>query len=140
MKKILIATTIGLAASALAVSAIAAPGGKGRGFDRMDANGDGKVTADELNERHEALIEAADADGDGAVTEAEMQAFHQAKRAEWRAKNNPDTNGDGLVSRQEFQAASDKRFDRMDKNGDGVLSEDERPQRRGHHRRGKRGE
>ena len=42
-----------------------------------------------------------------------------------------DANGDGVVTRDEYLAATDARFARMDRNGDGVLDETERPQRRG---------
>lgn len=36
-----------------------------------------------------------------------------------------DTNGDGMVSKAEFDAAHDKHFKNMDTNGDGQLSRDE---------------
>ncbi len=36
-----------------------------------------------------------------------------------------DTNGDGMISRAEFIAASDQRFARLDKNGDGFITADE---------------
>ncbi len=42
-----------------------------------------------------------------------------------------DTNGDGVITRQEFMAASDARFARMDANKDGKLTADERQGRRG---------
>ena len=42
-----------------------------------------------------------------------------------------DANGDGVVTRDEYLAAVDARFARMDRNGDGVLDESERPARRG---------
>lgn len=40
-----------------------------------------------------------------------------------------DANGDGVVTRDEWIAASDARFARMDANGDGVLDANERPRR-----------
>ncbi|WP_375380782.1 hypothetical protein [uncultured Sphingomonas sp.] len=40
-----------------------------------------------------------------------------------------DANGDGIVTRAEYTAAVDARFDRMDRNHDGVLSPDEMPAR-----------
>ena len=42
-----------------------------------------------------------------------------------------DANGDGVITRDEWLAASDARFARMDANGDGVLQYSERPMRRG---------
>lgn len=142
MKKIMIGTIAAAGAALIAASAMAGegkgPGGHrdpGRGFDRMDVNGDGKLTADEMSEMHAKLIEDADADGDGAVTRDEMKAFHDAKRAEFREKHNPDANGDGVVDRTEYIDAAQKRFDKKDKNGDGVLSEDEMDR---HHHGGRR--
>ena len=112
--------------------------GKGRSWERMDANGDGKVTAEEMSAKNARFIEMADADGDGAVTEEEAKAFREAKRAQMRAKHNPDKNGDGVVDKTEYINAAQDRFDRLDKNGDGVLSEEEL-QKRGHGRRFGRG-
>ncbi|PQA87265.1 EF-hand domain-containing protein [Hyphococcus luteus] len=136
--KLMLGTMAAAGAALMAAGAMAAEGGKGpgqgygRGFDRMDVNGDGKLTAEEMSKKHAAFIEQADADGDGAVTKEEMKAFHEARRAEWREKRNPDENGDGVVDRTEYMNAAQERFDRMDKDGDGVLSEDE--MRRRHHR------
>lgn len=39
-----------------------------------------------------------------------------------------DTDGNGSVSKQEFMAAAEARFAKMDKNGDGVLSKDDMPE------------
>ncbi len=143
MKKLMIGSVAAAGAALIAASALAGEGkGEGRWgghFDRMDTNGDGVVTADEMSEKHAQFIEDADANGDGGVSKEEMQAFHQAKREEWRAKRNPDKNGDGVVDRTEYLNAAQQRFDRMDKDGNGVLSEDEQRHRRGHHgRRGKK--
>lgn len=139
MKKTLIAAfcIIGVAATAASVSA--KPRGADR-FEKLDADGDGIVTAAEMDARRADFINDADANGDGGVSEDEFRAHRQARRAERRAKKNPDTNGDGLVDRSEFLAAAEKRFDRLDKDGDGVIREDERRSRRGRHHRGDRGE
>lgn len=68
-------------------------------FDRLDANRDGVIGADERTGGRGGgrLLERLDVDSDGAVTRAEMLAGAAA------------------------------RFDAADANGDGVLSEDERP-------------
>ena len=47
-----------------------------------------------------------------------------------------DTDGDGAISRAEFDAWSSEHFDRLDQNGDGVITEDERPERRERIRKG----
>ena len=135
MKKLIMASAVGLALSLIAMAAYAAPGKGGKHFDRMDSNGDGKVTAEELSERQAELIANADSDGDGALTKDELKAYRKGKRAERRAKHNPDANGDGVIDRTEFIIAAQERFDRMDKNGDGLISEDERRKRGRHGRR-----
>ena len=136
MKKSTLAAGVAGAFLLSAAGVAAAANGPGERFEMMDANGDGIITADELEARQNKLLAEADANGDGGLSHDELRAHRKAKREERRAKNNPDTNGDGVVDRVEFQEAADKRFDRMDKNGDGVLSEDERPRRYGRqHRR-----
>ena len=42
-----------------------------------------------------------------------------------------DANGDGVVTRDEWIAAADARFARMDRNGDGSIEAGERPGHRG---------
>ncbi len=139
MKKLLFGTIAVAGLSLVAAGAMAGPRGGGH-WEKMDANGDGELTADEMSAHHAEMIEKADADGNGSVSREELRAYHKAKRAEWREKRNPDVNDDGVIDRTEFVNAAGERFDRLDKNGDGVLSEDERPRRRGHHRRNKGGD
>ena len=50
-----------------------------------------------------------------------------------------DTDGDGVVSKDEFMAHAEKKFSRKDKNGDGVISADEM-KRMKKHKEGKCGE
>ena len=50
-----------------------------------------------------------------------------------------DTDGDGSVSKEEFMAYAEKKFERKDTNGDGVLSADEMKHMK-HHQEGKCGE
>ena len=61
-----------------------------------------------------ARLTAADANNDGTVTAEEHQAAHQVKRAE-RADDRfarMDTNGDGSISRAEFDALREARAER----------------------------
>lgn len=41
-----------------------------------------------------------------------------------------DSNGDGLISRTEFMAQAEVRFNAADRNGDGLISQEERQQMR----------
>lgn len=72
-----------------------------RRFDRMDANGDGVITSEEMG----------DGEGRGA-----------------RMLERADANNDGRITRAEMQAGTATMFRRMDANGDGKVTEEERPQ------------
>jgi Ca2+-binding EF-hand superfamily protein len=128
-------------------------------FARLDANQDGKLTADEVpaerKQLFDRLIRIADEDGDGALGAAEFEAGLRPRdepstadaesRANRRAtlgKNKPDfgqilqrldANGDGKVTLDEVPDARREQFNkllgRLDKNGDEELSSDEFPSR-----------
>jgi Ca2+-binding EF-hand superfamily protein len=42
-----------------------------------------------------------------------------------RIFDSADTNGDGVITREEFHAARERLFDRLDRNGDGFLDKDD---------------
>ena len=101
-------------------------------LQRIDTNGDGAISKDEMTAARERLFRRLDRNGDGVIDEKEIDSARQAieDRAEvaqarlgnrWRRL---DTNGDGKVSQQEF-ASSMPLFDLIDRNGDGRLSADE---------------
>jgi len=101
-------------------------------LQRIDTNGDGAISKDEMTAARERLFRRLDRNGDGVIDEKEIDSARQAieDRAEvaqarlgnrWRRM---DTNGDGKVSEQEF-ASSMPLFDLVDRNGDGRLSADE---------------
>jgi Ca2+-binding EF-hand superfamily protein len=120
-------------------------------FDKIDTNHDGKLTADEIEAAHrEAAAKhfaAKDTDKDGRLSRAEVAKMPDAMFARLDANHDgfltpdelaqgrhghggmgfmhADTNGDGVISKDEWLAASDKRFARLDTNGDGVLTEEE---------------
>ena len=98
-------------------------------FDKLDANHDGVVSKDEFLAQAAAKFAQFDTAGDGKVTAAEIEAApktqERAVRTADRFVKRMDSNGDGLVSQDEFVAAAKARFARLDKNGDGYLDADE---------------
>lgn len=126
LKPALAAISIAGAAFALHAPALSAPDVAAH-FARLDANGDGKVTREELRDAHalkaghggkaaphgaahfraagheDAAFAAADADEDGALNQAEFAA-HLAERHRVMFKK-LDADGDGKVGASEFERA-----------------------------------
>ena len=133
-----------------------------RRFDEVDSNKDGMISKAEKAafkeqksaKRAEMRLKRMDTDGDGVVSDAEketMKAKRKAKKAEMMAERKarkadrperikPDADGDGFITRAEFDASSIAMFDRLDANNDGVLTKGEGKKRgkkgRGHGKRG----
>jgi hypothetical protein len=105
-------------------------------FAMLDADGDGRLTMDEMRTARSAAVadrfEAIDADGDGAVTLREMQDAPAARFAA-RMLERFDTDGDGAISRAELMQGAEARrearggamFGRLDVDADGAISEEE---------------
>ncbi|MBI3438096.1 MAG: hypothetical protein HY054_05495 [Proteobacteria bacterium] len=100
---------------------------RGRHFDlsRLDANHDGNISRLEFlagpNERFDRL----DTNHDSVISASESQAAQQ-RMAERRAhRPNPDSNGDGVISRTEWDAMGAAVFERLDANHDGRVTREE---------------
>ena len=140
LSAIVLATVIG----AVALPAIAREGfGQGehgqRGgnpmmqFSQMDADGDGKITTEEMAAFRAARFAEQDADGDGFLTKDEILAAQMAKVQERMGKRiehmmiDQDTDDDGKISLEELSATDRgaQMFSRLDMDGDGAVSKDE---------------
>lgn len=141
---------LGVVSAAMVVTAGAAAIAQGKhghgqrpGFEEVDANGDGKITQEEMQARAAARFGEADTDGDGAISRDEMlaKAMARSEKRVDRMMRRMDADGDGKVSKAEMQQMRGKRMDRMiermDADGDGALSKEEFAQghRKGHHGR-----
>ena len=114
--------------------------GKHKGMLKlMDVNGDGTVDKAEFKDFHDQNFSGADKNRDGNLDAAEfvvfqkiMQEQHEKAKAMAKKKkaqkhfDKMDANGDGKISKAEFEAKSDRRFIRMDHNDDGVLNKEDR--------------
>ncbi|MEO6214536.1 MAG: hypothetical protein ABIO86_00780, partial [Sphingomonas sp.] len=125
MKKLFLAAA--LAGTMLGGAAIAsqdAPQGRGGGMMmRADTSGDGNISRAEFTARAEARFARMDKNGDGFVTADEMSG--RGGRGRGGGLMSADTDQDGKISRAEFMAQSTERFVKLDANGDGHISGDE---------------
>lgn len=122
------------------------PGGMGRGpifdFAQTDADGDGKVTQEEImaagQARLDAAFDQADVNADGEITKEEITAFMEARAEAQRAARRDqaaqrmmefaDADEDGVLTKDEVfpQPRGDGSFfNRFDTDEDGAISEEE---------------
>lgn len=103
-------TILALAAAGLSAAAIAQEPGYGQGprgegrqgmMQRVDTDGDGKITQAEFNAVHERHFAALDADGDGVIT---LEEFAAPRMARFAAR---DTDGNGVLEGEELQPRGD---------------------------------
>ncbi len=105
-------------------------------FERFDANGDGRLTGDELPERARDRMMESDANGDGALTKDELQQAREGMMRgeghERRSFGDPaamferfDANGDGSLTADEMPERARERMMGADMNGDGAVTQEE---------------
>jgi hypothetical protein len=91
-----------------------------KSMKRLDINNDGVISRDEWKGKPE-VFDKIDKNGNGSLTREELGA-NARDRAE--RLNQMDTNNDGKISRDEWKGPP-KRFDRLDANSDEVISKEE---------------
>ncbi|MCK5424131.1 MAG: EF-hand domain-containing protein [Emcibacter sp.] len=105
----------------------------------MDTDEDGSVTAKEFNDFRAENFSKADKNGDGNLNAEEFSELRKIKKelhkkAMKMAKKKKaqkhfgklDADGDGKISKAEFDAKGERSFIRMDHNDDGVLNKKDR--------------
>ena len=99
-------------------------------FAAVDADADGKITAEEFAAHRAAETAALDTDKDGLISAAELAA-HRMRGMEARATAQAeamvarlDSDGDGKLSAAELatRPMPARMFDRLDADGDGAVS------------------
>ena len=88
-------------------------------FGETDTNGDGLISAEEMQakmmariEKHQqSMFERLDTDKDGSLSAEEMQAGHRGERFA-RMFDRVDANDDGKITTQEAEAAREKMEER----------------------------
>lgn len=98
-------------------------------LERLDGNGDGTVSKDEIAAARERLFKRFDLNGDGTIDDHEVEVRRDAimdraigaQARLGREMHQMDANGDGKVSQDEFRART-VLFDLVDRDSDGRLS------------------
>ena len=134
--------TVTALALVMATAASAQQGQPGGHFvDNWDQDGDGAVTLAEATERRDMVFGTFDANEDGFLDAEEYDLFDEA-RANDMADNGGhgagmqrlgqglmrdfnDTDGDGMVSKDEFLTRTGDWFAMIDTNGDGAVTTDD---------------
>ena len=115
-------------------------------FDKIDTNSDGVIDATEMA-AHRETMRAARAERLASMSDEDKAKMHERRgmmKQRWAKRGGAgsdgarsegtkggwlariDTDGDGLITREEFAAPMLRRFDRMDANNDGIVTPEER--------------
>ena len=108
-------------------------------FERIDADGDKKVTMDEAAAFFAGIRDANDADGNGAINLEEFEGIVLEHARPMIAKGfmRLDDDGDGELSDAEIAERVEHMMERADRNGDGAVEIKELKRGRHGHGRGR---
>lgn len=137
-----LATFCALPFAAIAQSTSTAPATHPSMFDhmlkKMDTDGDGKISSAEFQAAAAARFNAIDTQGTGKITAEQIADSKGAKeRGEKFAEREVAKIGaNGVITKDQYLAAAQARFAKLDKNGDGFITADEVPAGRWAHKDG----
>ncbi|WP_051284564.1 EF-hand domain-containing protein [Nisaea denitrificans] len=96
-------------------------------FKAADENGDESLTRAEIYQSHGKRAAEIDTNDDGVIGVEEIDAARKEMRLkrQQRMLNRMDTDGDGVVSTDEFARSGTMRMQHMDHDRDGVVTLDE---------------
>lgn len=101
----------------------------GVAFEQLDVDNDGVISRAEMEGIAQRRFQAADTNGDGMITveELEAQAVSRARMSAEKIMTRLDKNEDGMLEESELPNGkrAGHRFDRMDGDGDGAVSKAE---------------
>lgn len=101
----------------------------------FDANGDRRVTQEEIDAGQRDLVTRFDTDGSGSISLDEFgpMMLEVRKRSVVRGFQRFDSDGDAEMTLEEFSEPFANVVARMDRNGDGAISREDRRGRWGRH-------
>ncbi len=92
-------------------------------FKKMDANADGRISAQEHDAGAMAMFKMMDANHDGTLAAGEMMSKHRGMGDKHGGMMmRADSNHDGVITAAEHAAAAKAMFERMDSNHDGRVA------------------
>jgi Ca2+-binding EF-hand superfamily protein len=95
---------------------------------KMDTNGDGKISLAEWQAAATARFDALDTQHTGSITAQQLANAGRGQRSEELAEREVARIGsNGTITKDQYLAASQARFAKLDKNGDGFITADEVP-------------
>ena len=90
---------------------------------KLDKNKDGKISKQEYLGAVSVTFNKLDKNRDGLINRDELG--HMDKKDLEAFTKEADTDGNGIISKKEFEQAAVKRFQQLDKNRNGFINKDE---------------